>query len=257
MPQRILVTPDQLQGDRLALSPDQSHYLTRVLRLAAGDSFVAIFENPVQPLDKLGPGRWWLVQLLDQGGQILGQLEEPNNTVPVTVLVAITKGGGFDEVLRQLTELGVEAIAPLQTERTVVVPGPNKIKRWKRIIAEAAEQCERSPLPRLLDPMPWSEALTLPWIEGGEHIEKLICAARYGEGRSLLTALQATLDAQANPTHWAIAIGPEGGWTEGEKHQAIAAGFEAVSLGGRILRAVTAATTVGAIAASVWESRDN
>ncbi|MEM9246480.1 MAG: RsmE family RNA methyltransferase [Cyanobacteria bacterium P01_F01_bin.153] len=257
MPQRILVTPDQLQGDRLALSPDQSHYLTRVLRLVAGDSFVAIFENPVQPLDELDPGRWWLVQLLDQGGQILDRLEEPTNTVPVTVLVAITKGGGFDEVLRQLTELGVAVIVPLQTERTVVVPGANKIKRWKRIIAEAAEQCERSPLPKLFDPMPWSEALALPWTEESEPMEKLICAARYGEGRSLLTALQTTLDEPATPTHWAIAIGPEGGWTEEEKNLAIGTGFEAVSLGGRILRAVTAAVTVGAIAAAVWESREH
>ncbi len=261
MPQRILVTPDQLQGDSLTLSPDQSHYLTRVLRLTAGDSFVAIFENPVRPVGDL-PGRWWLVKLLDQGGTVLERLEEPNNGVPVTVLVSITKGGGFDEVLRQLTELGVAAIAPIQTERTVVVPGANKIKRWRRIIAEAAEQCERSPLPKLLDPMPWSEALTLRWQESFEHTAKFICAARYGEGRSLLTALQGTLTTQSDRTqsdrtHWAIAIGPEGGWTDGEKNQAVAAGFEAVSLGNRILRAVTAAVTAGAIAATVWESEES
>lgn len=258
LPQRILVAAEQLQGDRLSLSSEQGHYLTRVLRLSAGDRFVAMFEDPVQPLEDAEAGRWWLAQMLADGSassaEILERLVEPNNAVPVTVLLAITKGGGFDEVLRQLTELGVAAIAPVQTERTVVVPGANKIKRWRRIVTEAAEQCERSPLPQLLDPMPWSEALQLEGVTHSEVAAKFICVARCGDEsvRLLLTALQT--QEHFEQTQWVIAIGPEGGWTDGEKQRAIAAGFEAVSLGDRILRAVTAAVTAGAIAASVWEN---
>lgn len=253
LPQRILVTAEQLQGDRLRLSPDQVHYLTRVLRLTVDDPVVAMFEDPVQPLEGREPGRWWLAQRDTDGAVIVDRVAEPENAVPVTVMVAITKGGGFDEVLRQLTELGVTAIAPLQTERTVVVPGANKLKRWRRIIAEAAEQCERSPLPQLLDPMPVSDAFELSWLSDPPSVTRLIGVARErGQSRrSLLTALQH--QPRSDRSHWVIAIGPEGGWTDEETQQAIAAGFEPVSLGDRILRAVTAAVSAMAIAASVWE----
>ena len=256
--QRILMTPNQLSGDRLVLSLDQLHYLTRVLRLGVGNTFVAMFEQEVQPLKDAGPGRWWLSQLSATGATVVKCVVEPNNTVPVTVLLAITKGGGFDEVLRQLTELGVATITPVQTERTVVVPGANKLKRWRRIMVEAAEQCERSPLPQLLDPLPWAEALALlPPAQDGRESWFIAVARCGGEERSLLTALQAALPSQpaSDPAHWIIAIGPEGGWTEVEKGQAIAVGFEPVSLGDRILRAVTASVSAMAIAAMVWETR--
>lgn len=259
LPQRILVHRDQLRGDRLTLSPDQNHYLTRVLRLPPGSSFVAMFEDPVQPLTDAEPGRWWLCQLSspsspqlspDSHPQIIQRVEEPSNTVPVTVLLAITKGGSFDEVLRQLTELGVAAIAPIQTARTVVVPGANKLKRWQRIITEAAEQCERSPLPKLLPPTTWADALTLPSLTHANP-SRFICVARSSAQRSLLTALHT--QSRSPQSHWMIAIGPEGGWTDEEKSLAIAAGFEPVSLGDRILRAVTASVAAMAIAAAVWE----
>ena len=266
LPQRILIELDQLQGDRLTLSPDQRHYLSRVLRLSSGDKFLAMFSEPISPGDSASPGRWWLAVLEGDGARLIEAVEEPNNAVPLTLLVAIAKGGGFDEVLRQVTELGAAVIVPVQTERTVVVPGANKIKRWQRIVTEAAEQCERSPLPQLLDPLPWSEALNLPWLPQPEQSTRCICVARSSgdSERSLLTVLQQSMQkegpqniqsqSQTGSPHWVIAIGPEGGWTDAEKEAAIAAGFAPVSLGDRILRAVTAVVTATAIAAAVWEN---
>ncbi|MEM1425689.1 MAG: RsmE family RNA methyltransferase, partial [Cyanobacteria bacterium P01_H01_bin.130] len=255
LPQRILIDPDQLQGDRLTLSPDQRHYLSRVLRLSLGDQFVAMFSDPVAPLAADPPGRWWLAALELEGARLVAAVAEPNNAVPLTVLVAIAKGGGFDEVLRQVTELGAAVIVPVLTERTVVVPGANKIKRWQRIVMEAAEQCERSPLPQLLDPLPWSEALQLAWLSPSEQAIRCICVARSSgkSERSLLAVLQQDMPRQFPTDHhpWVVAIGPEGGRTDDEKKTAIAAGFEPVSLGDRILRAVTAAVTATAIAAAV------
>ena len=256
LPQRILIDPDQLQGDRLTLSPDQRHYLSRVLRLSSGDEFIAMFPDPVTPLDADPPGRWWLAALDADGAQVMAAVAEPNNVVPLTVLVAIAKGGGFDEVLRQVTELGAAVIVPVLTERTVVVPGANKVKRWQRIVTEAAEQCERSPLPQLLDPLPWGDALRLAWLPHPEQATRCICVARSaGDAeRSLLTVLQQDMPQQSptDPHPWVVAIGPAGGWTDDERKTAIAAGFGPVSLGDRILRAVTAAVTATAIAAAVW-----
>jgi 16S rRNA (uracil1498-N3)-methyltransferase len=221
--QRIAIAPSQLQQGQILLTKVQQHYLTRVLRLREGDRFIAMD----------GRGKWWLTQLLGEQGQVLEPLVvETELPVSITLMVALPKGNGFDEVVRCCTELGVTTIAPVLSDRTLLQPSPQKLERWRRIAAEAAEQSERAFLPTILEPMAFSSSLSF------ENSHKYICEAR-GNFPHLKNCLPHQ-EQMTNDEGLIIATGPEGGWTQQEIESAIAAGFQAVSLGRRILRAVTA-----------------
>ncbi|MBE9114230.1 RNA methyltransferase, partial [Nodosilinea sp. LEGE 07298] len=149
---------------------------------------------------------------------------------PITLAIALPKGNGFDDVVRQTTELGVTTLQPIISDRTLHQPNPKKLERWQRIALEATEQSERLLLPKILPPEPWSV-----YLKQSAEGNRWICVARSDAPHLLAVA-------QASDPHVpaAIAVGPEGGWTAAEVKSAIAAGFQPVSLGSYILRAVTA-----------------
>ncbi|MBD2245107.1 16S rRNA (uracil(1498)-N(3))-methyltransferase [Nostoc sp. FACHB-888] len=217
--QRIAIAPSQLQQEQILLTKEQQHYLGRVLRLREGDRFIAMD----------GKGKWWLAQLAGEQAQVLeALLVETELPVSITLMVALPKGNGFDEVVRCCTELGVTCIAPVLSDRTLLHPSPQKLERWRRIAAEAAEQSERSFVPTILEPVTFNTA-----VIANQTIHRYICEAR-GEYPHLSKVLNSISD------EIVIATGPEGGWTTQEIENAIAFGFQPVSLGRRILRAVTA-----------------
>lgn len=232
--QRLAIATTQVQGQQIELKPDQHHYLTRVLRLKSGDRFIAILES----------GQWWLAELHPEGGQaellelIPVQTELPT---PVTLMAALPKGNGFDEVVRCCTELGVTRIVPLLSERTLLQPSANKLERWRRIILEAAEQSQRQVIPELSPPLAFDQAMQASPLRG------YICVTD-PTAPALLQCLPAD-----NPNEITVVIGPEGGWTAAEQAQAIAAGYQPVSLGRRVLRAVTAPVAALAIIAAKLE----
>jgi 16S rRNA (uracil1498-N3)-methyltransferase len=218
--QRIAIALTQVQENQILLTPQQQHYLSRVLRLQKGDRFIAMD----------GIGKWWLAQLEGEEAQILELLTvETELPVSITLMVALPKGNGFDEVVRCCTELGVACIAPVISDRTLLNPSPQKLERWQRIASEAAEQSERSFVPTILEPISFDAALSSFATQ-----QKYIC-----EGRGNYPHLKNCLHNQGEMSI-VIATGPEGGWTEKEIDNAIQAGFQPVSLGRRILRAVTA-----------------
>lgn len=242
--QRLIVTPDQISGHCLQLTQGQQHYLYRVLRLGTGHQFIA--------LD--GQGHQWAATLTGTTdtatlADIRGRPE--NTPQPVVHLaVAIPKGGGFDDVVRQTTEMGVATLQPLITERTLHRPSANKLDRWRRIAAEATEQSERLWLPTIYAPITWEAFLQQP-----SSGDRYLCVARQTVPH-LLNRLQTT---QTN--FWAsgltIATGPEGGWSAPELDLAAQNKVLPVSLGASILRAVTAPLTALAIAQAVIDSLGN
>lgn len=208
-----------------------------------------------------GQGHWWLAQL--EVGASSAQITEPIDAktelpVEVALIVALPKGTGFDEVVRQTTELGVATIAPAIAERTLLKPSPQKLDRWRRIAAEAAEQSERQLVPAILEPVSFTAILS-PVAKEPSRVPDMqfICVAR-DESKHLLTCLQEKKLAigESSNIKIAIATGPEGGFSPAEVEQAIAAGFQPVSLGRRILRAVTAPLVAMSLVAAVWESND-
>ena len=231
--QRITITPHQIQDKQITLTSEQQHYLYRVLRLQKGDKFIAMD----------GIGKWWLSQLDNTNALILQQLTvETELSVAVTLMVALPKGNGFDDVVRCCTELGVTCIAPVISDRTLLKPSSQKLERWHRIATEAAEQSERTKIPQILEPVAFNKS-----VVSFTKFEKYICVAR-GDSPHLLQCLQ-------NQDHQqvVIATGAEGGWTEKEIEIALQNGFKAASLGSRILRAVTAPIVVMSLISGVSE----
>jgi 16S rRNA (uracil1498-N3)-methyltransferase len=265
--QRLAIAPSQFQNQQIILTAEQQHYLSRVLRLREGDRFIAMD----------GRGHWWLAKLEANQGQLLEPISvQTELPCSITLMVALPKNG-FDEVVRYSTELGVVAIAPVVSDRSLLNPSPQKLERWRRIAQEAAEQSERQIVPTILEPVSFSAALSsLKSNSSSTRDKNYICVAR-GDSPHLLDCLIHILPQETSPPSLqgeaaggisfsgakyenqekgtiVIAIGPEGGWTPAEVEQAIAADFQPVSLGRRILRAVTAPMVALSLVAAAWES---
>ena len=247
--QRLVITPQQQKEGEIVLTPPQQHYLSRVLRLGKGDRFIAMD----------GRGNWWLSELeasLTQAKIIESLCVQTELLGAVTLMAAMPKGNGFDEVVYQATELGVAGIVPVKSDRTLLNPSPQKVERWRRLTKEAAEQSERQIVPTVFDPVDFAASLQLT---ATLNAYRYICVAR-GEAPLLLNCLSAqplNLETASSPNGQpsiVIATGPEGGWTEAEVEQATAAGFQTVSLGRRILRSVTAPIVALSVVASVFDS---
>ena len=216
---RLLLDFNTLENGLIALTSEQSHYLKKVVRLKSHDHFIALN----------GQGQAWLAEIIDNSAHLLEAINETSELpVQVNLMVAIPKNG-FDDIVRAATELGVYRIIPLLTERGLVNPSPQKIDRWRKIAREAVEQSERQIIPIIEEPQPFLAILN----QGANPGTTCYIGVTRRTVDPLLSQLQTS-------TEITIAIGPEGGWTEAEIEQAIAADFLPVSLGKRILRTITA-----------------
>lgn len=244
--QRVTLKADQvntaLQVDQaIALLPEQTHYLCNVLRLETGSDFIALDRR----------GGWWLAQLIDGGtaAKIIDKLENNSELIaPVILGIAMPKGNHIEDVIRQTTELGVKQIMPLFSDRTIIKAGQEignqKRDRWQRIAEEAAELSMRTHIPQVHTPQTLETWLNFFGEAVPQHQKSIgFIAITKPDAPHLLTCLQnsyqqKSLKSEILPI--AIATGCEGGWTEREEAMAIAAGFMPVSLGDRVLSAVTA-----------------
>ncbi len=242
MTYRLVVNPEQINTGCVNLEPQQLHYLLRVLRLQNGDRFIA--------LD--GEGNAWLAEISEPSAQIIESVEiETELPVTLNLITALPKSSGYESIIRCCTELGVSNFMPVISDRTILKPSTNKVQRWRKIVVEAAEQSERQIVPSIFEPIKFQQAIA----DTSSSSDKYICVARR-ELPTLGTALQ-------NSTRSAITIatGCEGGWTAAEVEQAIVLGFQPVSLGKRILRAVTApivaSSLVMAMLTEISSDREN
>ena len=225
---RLVVTPEQIQKDLINLDPQQLHYLLRVLRLQNGDRFIA--------LD--GVGKSWRVEIQDNVAQIIGSVDlNTELATSLSLITALPKASGYEQIIRCCTELGVSSFIPVISDRTILKPSINKVQRWRKIAIEAAEQSERQIVPHIFDPEKFATAISQTTAKQ----DKYICVAR-GKVPRLWHCLR-----NINHSEIVIATGCEGGWTENEVEKAIAMDFKPVSLGERILRAVTAPIMVSSL----------
>jgi 16S rRNA (uracil1498-N3)-methyltransferase len=234
--QRIVVDHNQINDGIVHLNASQQHYVHRVLRLKLGDRILIMD----------GRGQTWLATLNSQGAELLEtigiQTELP---VAIHLWVAPPKGNGLEEIIRQATEVGVAHLHPILSNRTLLQPSPNKLERWRRIALESAEQAERQVILTIAEPVPFQDALF--WQP--QSPPRYLSVTR----REVPHLLNCLKHQSAQSEIW-LATGPEGGWTEAEVNRAIAAGVECVSLGARILRAVTAPIVAANLVAAWYES---
>lgn len=237
MTYRLVIRSEQIHSQQISLDTQQLHYLLRVLRLNSGDRFIA--------LDGLGQA--WLAEIVEGSAQIIESVEiNTELSVSLSLITALPKGSGYEQILRCCTELGVSNFIPVISDRTILKPKFSKVQRWRRIVTEAAEQSERQIVPNLWEPVKFRSSLAQ--LPTNQH--KYICVARGN-----LPTLSNCLQQQTQPeiSEIIIATGCEGGWTETEVAEAISCGFQPISLGKRILRAVTAPIVVSSIVTTFFE----
>lgn len=196
-----------------------------------------------------GSGAEWLVQLVkvtptQSTGTVLEQRwpdTEPH--VALTLCQAVLKADRFEFVLQRCTEAGVARFQPVLSARSIAgMPEGEKLRRWERVIREAAEQSGRVTVPPILPPVRMADMARRADLRPGILLWE-------GE-RS--TSLWAALDSVVanGATQLSLLVGPEGGFDAPELEPLIAAGFPVAGLGRRILRAETAA--LAAVVAALY-----
>ena len=238
---RFYAPPLKIHHSRVTLEPDESHHLTRVLRLAEGarvylfDGEGAEYECEVTRVSKSGAELTILTPLTDE-------VESP---LRLTLGQALIKGDKFDWVVQKATELGITRIVPLATEnsdvRKVEERAEHRLSRWRRISLEAIKQSGRRRLVEIVEPISAEK-----FFAESEAEVRLIFSERGGQSLSEVASSHASCRAVA------LAVAPEGGWSQTEVESAIQRGFIPIHLGHRILRTETAAITAVALAQHVF-----
>ncbi|GAA0617374.1 16S rRNA (uracil(1498)-N(3))-methyltransferase [Brevundimonas kwangchunensis] len=230
---RLHIPQPLSSGAALAPTLDQSRYLTQVMRLKAGDE-LAVFNG------RDGEWRCVVAEVLKKGvvlraeEQVRGQVTPPD----VHLLIATVKKAALEFAVEKATELGAARIRLVTTARTQ--PQHLRLDRLDAIAEESAEQTGRMDVPAVDKP---EKLDTL--LDGWNASRRLMFCDETG-GAPAIGAVQA-----AGGGSWGILIGPEGGFTPEERDRLRALPFTtAVSLGPRVLRADTAATT----ALTLWQA---
>lgn len=217
---RLFVRQPLSDGATIAMDPNQANYLGNVLRLGLGAELL-VFD---------GLSGEWLARVADAGKKrmtlsVERQMRESESIPDVWLAFAPVKRAQTDWLVEKATELGVARLIPVMTQRTVAERV--RLDRLESIAIEAAEQCGRTRVPQIVEPLPLKRLieeldparhLYFANEGGGEPV-----ASTFAEGPAL------------------ILVGPEGGFTEEERQLVRSSGASAISLGPRILRAETAA----------------
>lgn len=226
---RLFVATTLAKGEAVTVEGNQAHYLAKVMRMAEGD--VAILCD-----DASGE---WAAQVVSVGKREVmletAELLRPREQVPdFWLCAALLKKDRFDLVLEKASELGMRRIQPVLARRCVA--DKLNFERARAIVTEAAEQCARTALPELAEPVKL-DALLRDWPAG----RTLFFADELG-GEPAAAAFA------ANPGPGALLIGPEGGFDDAER-AAVRALPRAnpIALGPRILRGETAAIAATAL----------
>ncbi len=205
----------------------EAHHLAVVCRVRPGDPIV-LFNGEGQQFPAL-------VQEVGKREVVVEvtAVELPGRELPFPLVVAapLPKGDRAQFLVEKLTELGATAFIPLATARSVVQPRDAKLEKLQRHVIEASKQCGRNVLMEVRPLHDWAAFCQ------GQSLPARRCLAHPGAAPGFARAASAVV----------VAVGPEGGFTDDEVVLALTAGWEAVSLGPRILRVETAALALTAL----------
>lgn len=225
----------------MTLAAEEAQHMRGVLRLKPGDE-VFVFD---------GLGREYLcrIESLRRDAATLGILEEveaasPESALDLTLALALLKGEKFDLAVQKATELGATKIVPVMTKLSDIRlrderDAEKRTARWRRIALEAAKQSGRARLPEIEEPL-GIDSLLENAAQAGDELALMFVERG---GRSLAQSPGAS----AVPQSLTALVGPEGGWTDEEIQLARHHDWEIITLGGRILRAETAAISITAL----------
>jgi len=234
-----IYTPQPLAaGITLALDEQAAHHVARVLRMPCGAPLLlfngdgAQYSATIASVDKKS------VQVTIDAAESLDR-ESP---LAIHLGIAISKGERMDWVIQKATELGVEKITPLVTERVEVrLSGEReekKLAHWQSVAIAACEQCQRNRIPAIASPLPLSG-----WLDTVQAEAKFVLHHR--SAIALETAAE-------KPKSVALLIGPEGGLSDVEISAAQKKLFAPLRLGPRVLRTETAPIAALSVLQFLW-----
>jgi len=191
----------------------------------------------------------------------------PEPRVRLVLAQAVLKGEKMDAVVRDATMMGVSAVIPLITERTVIPRSALEMgrvrERWHRIAVSSAKQCGRAIVPEIGPPERLTDlfeaqaqdapdVMRLQLIEPSAAASPSASASATGAAGAKDKDTNGRLPAEPSPAGTLIAIGPEGGWAPEEVNQAREAGWQPWTLGARTLRAESAPLAALSILTYAW-----
>jgi 16S rRNA (uracil1498-N3)-methyltransferase len=218
------------------LTGEQAAHLARVLRATPGQIY-----------DIVAGGFLYRAEITSvQPGEVLFALREELETetsLPLHLLLAVFKFDHMEWAIEKATELGVDRITPIlarRTEKHLSQAAAKRTERWRRIALESSKQSRRTTIPAIAEPAVLKSAL-----ENATEPVRLLLSETEQE-----TTIASALSGETASPGYALAIGPEGGWTAEEMDLFVAHKWQPVTLGPRILRAETAAISAIAILSS-------
>ena len=227
---RFYAPPENFKNENVFLSEDETRHLRDVLRLRINET-VKIFDGENREFS-------CEIEQIEKRQTILKITEEIAPTAPasnlyLTLAATILKGEKFDLVIQKAVELGVKNFVPLIANRcdVIIKDADKKAERWNKIALEACKQSGRAELMKIKTPFDFEEFIQ---IANGT---KILFSERGGTSFSEISESKKIT----------AVTGAEGGWEDSEIESAKANDFQIVTLGGRILRAETAAISITAI----------
>ncbi len=228
---RFYAPTESFADNSIALDADETHHLRDVLRLRVGDE-VSVFD---------GEGKEFRcgVREIKKKSSLLNIVAESKpasleSAFQISLAATVVNGEKYDLVIQKAVELGVVTFVPLIAVRCEVKlkDAAKRVSRWRRIALEATKQCGRAKIMDISEPVEFD---TL--IANSIQADIVLFSERDGNAFS-------TVKGQKTMT---VIIGPKGGWDDMELELARLRGVNIVTLGGRILRAETAAIAITAI----------
>lgn len=220
-------------NDTVTLDEDETRHLRDVLRLKAADE-ISVFDGEGSEfhcrIDQIGKR--------ETTAAVIERCEPsaPESPLRLTLASVAIPGDKYDLIVQKAVELGVIRFIPLASVRSEIKlkDMPKKLVRWRRIALDASKQCGRARLMTIEEPQNASDLLNSLMDTSAA---KIFFSERDGAKMPELT----------KPEEMIAVIGPKGGWDDAEIETAQINEFSIVTLGGRIMRAETAAIALGAI----------
>jgi len=258
---RFFVTSGAIEGETLTVAGPDAHHMAHVLRMTPGEDFEAVDEagrvytcrieelrrscgeasdrRPGDDRARSGSGRGAPPETIVRAKILFSELSGCELKSRLVLYQGLPKFEKMELIIQKAVELGASEIIPVSTARTVVrldaKKAASKRERWQAIAVAAAKQSKRSVIPDVAPVMTFREAL-----ENAAALDHILIPYEKAED---IAETKALLSALKSGESVGVFIGPEGGFEEREIEEALTAGAKAVTLGPRILRCETAATT--------------
>lgn len=229
--QKFLINKEAIDADKAVIHGQDAKHICKVLRLKPQDTVSMTDGHGTDYIGRIETASFECVEI-----SILSEKKSlTESDLDLTLCTAMLKHNKMDEIIKQITQLGVTRWIPFYCKRSIPVSDPKKgkkqMERWLTIARESLKQCRRSCLVEIMSPMDFQQVLAF----------SKPCSHKIAFWESSNRPLAGVVPGVKNQT--VVLIGPEGGFEEEEIELAVESGFISYSLGPRILRAETAAVS--------------